>query len=60
MSSKTTGKSSHKSRGQAQASPSRDNKAISADAFDQFIEEQLQKPEYERTQSDPDVVCHVY
>lgn len=60
MSPKTISKSSHKAREQVQASPSRDNKAISADAFDQFIEEQLQKPEYERTQSDPDVVCHVY
>jgi len=33
---------------------------IRADAFDQFIEEQLQKVRSNGEQSDTDVVCHVY
>lgn len=34
-------------------------RAIRADAFDQFIEEQLQRDDFE-TESEFDVVCHVY
>jgi hypothetical protein len=34
-------------------------KAIRADAFDQFIEEQLQRSHFD-DESEFDVVCHVY
>jgi hypothetical protein len=35
-------------------------KAIRADAFDQFIEERLQRNHSDADQSESDVVCHVY
>jgi hypothetical protein len=35
-------------------------RAIRADAFDQFIEEQLQRVHPDDDQSEFDVVCHVY
>jgi hypothetical protein len=59
MSSKSAGQRSQKTRERDQASPSTSIKAIRADAFDDFIEGQLQKTENERAQSDV-VVCHVY
>jgi len=36
------------------------DKAIRADAFDQFIEAQLQRVHSDADQSESDVVCHVY
>lgn len=35
-------------------------KAIKADAFDQFIESQLQKHQLQGEQPEFEVVCHVY
>jgi hypothetical protein len=35
-------------------------KAIRADAFDQFIEEQLQRTQLESNNTEFEVVCHVY
>ena len=35
-------------------------KAIRADAFDKFIEEQLQRGEFPNGNSEYELVCHVY
>ena len=35
-------------------------KAIRADAFDRFIEEQLQRVQLENRNSEYEIVCHVY
>jgi hypothetical protein len=35
-------------------------KAIRADAFDQFIEERLQRTRSDGDQSEFEIVCHVY
>ena len=40
--------------------PLESGKAIRADAFDRFIEEQLQREVAEGNNSESDVVCHAY
>jgi hypothetical protein len=43
-----------------QSSSVKFGKAIKADAFDRFIEEQLQRDSSEENNSEFDVVCHAY